>query len=435
MISFGERASEFFQVDYTFPDPKVPRVPLHDALVRTKLTPQLNSLVPDMAEEVSWAFDTHRGGADFDGEWHEVRVFETMRHIVGGVANRVFVGLPFCRNPELVNNGMAFAIDISLTAAILKQFWKPLRPLIAPLVTIPTRIHTWRFRKILISEIDRRLRNYSEQHNGHEDDGSSTESEPNDFLRWSIQQAKATGDPYTWRSKTLADRILMVNFAAIHTSSFILTDAVLNFVSSKAEYLDEIRNEITSVLAAHGGHWNGRALSQLEKLDSAIRESARFSAIVSTGLSRTVVAKDGLTTPSGAHLPRGSKVSVPANCIMRNEKVYAEAETFKPFRFFDRRNSNQHINGDDNEERKADDARRARNSFPTTNPDYLVFGYGRHTCPGRFFAAAELKLILAHALLRYDFEMLPRRPEGSWVGVMSVPLLKATIRVKRRKEA
>ncbi|KAI5866717.1 putative cytochrome P450 [Durotheca rogersii] len=433
VLGFSERAFEFFQVDYTFIDPVIPRVPLHEGLLRAKLTPQIGSLVPDLAEEVAWAFETHWGGAGTDEKWREVCVFETMRHIVGGVANRAFVGLPFCRDPELVNNGMAFAIDIPLSSTIIKLVWKPLRPLVAPLATIPNRIHTWRFRKILISEIDRRLRNYDKHQSGPEASEPPTEREPNDFLQWSIEQAKARGDPYMWRSKTLADRILAVNFATIHTTSFTLTEAVLDLVSSKAEYIDEIRDEITSVLAAHGGRWNKHALGQLKKLDSAIRESARFSSIVSIGLGRAVVAEGGLTTPSGVHLPRGTKVSVPAYCIMRDEGLYVGAETFMPFRFSDQRNSDRRVEGGDNN-RKADNVRRARDALPTTSSDFLVFGHGRHACPGRFFAAAELKLILAHAFVNYDFEILPKKPEGSWVGVTRLPPLKATIRVKRRKK-
>jgi cytochrome P450 len=436
VLGFSERAFDIFQVDYTFMDPTIPRVPLHETLLRMKLTPQIGSLIPDMAEETAWAFDTHWGGADTGDEWREVGVFETMRHIVGSVANRAFVGLPFCRDPELVNNGMAFAIDIPLTSTIIKLVWKPLRPLLAPLITIPNRIHTHRFRKILISEIDRRLRNYEKHQTDPEDSGSPAEREPNDFLQWSIQQAKAAGDPYMWRNTTLADRILMVNFAAIHTTSFTSTEAVLDIVSSNAETVDEIRDEIKSVLAAHGGQWNKRALGQLEKLDSAIRESARYSSIVSIGLGRAVVAEDGLTTPSGVHLPRGTKVSVPAYCIMRDEAAYAGAETFVPFRFSDQRNSQpQAKSGDAANGQKTDHVRRARMALPTTDPDFLVFGYGRHACPGRFFAAAELKLILAHALLMYDFEILPKKPEGSWVGITRLPPLKATIKVKRRKEA
>lgn len=44
----------------------------------------------------------------------------------------------------------------------------------------------------------------------------------------------------------------------------------------------------------------------------------------------------------------------------------------------------------------------------TVTKDFLHFGYGRHACPGRFFAANEIKLILARILLDYDIRM----PDG-----------------------
>ncbi|KAI1173444.1 putative cytochrome P450 [Nemania sp. FL0916] len=422
VLGFSERAFEIFQIDYTFMEPKIPRVPLHEKLLRTKLTPQIGSLVPELAEEAEWAFKTHWGGSEIENDWHEVCVFESMRHVVGGVANRALVGLPYCRDPELVNNGMAFAIDIPLSSTIIKLIWKPLRPLLAPLITLPNRLHTWRFRKLLISEIENRLQIYDK----NQGDSESKIREPNDFLQWSVQQAKAAGDPFMWRKTVLADRILMVNFAAIHTTSFTSTEALLDLVSSKAEYLEEIRQEIISVLAAHGGQWDKRALGQLEGLDSAIRESARFSSIVSIGLGRTVVAEGGLMTPTGIHLPKGTKVSVPAYCIMRDEARYTGSEEFRPFRFYDQRKAME-------KEGNSDHVRLARTALPTTNPDFLVFGHGKHACPGRFFAAAELKLILAHALLHYDFQILPKKPEGSWVGITKLPPLTATIKVKRRK--
>jgi cytochrome P450 len=433
MLSFRDSVYKMLQLDHTFADPTIPRVPIHENLVRTKLTAKIGSLIPDLVEEANWAFERHWGiNAD---EWREICVFDTMCNIAGNMVNRAFVGLPFCRDPELVNNGMAFARDVPVAAALINLVWEPLRPIMAPLITIPNYIHTRKFRKILASEISRRLRNYDE-HRRDPEAKSPAESEPNDFLQWSIQQAKEAGDPYMWRNATLADRILAVNFAAIHTTSFTLTDALLDLVSSKPETLDEIRDEVTSVLALHGGQWNKRALAQLEKLDSAIRESARYSAMVSLALGRVVAAKDGLVTASGVHLPRGTRISVPAYSVMHDEARYAGAETFTPFRFSDQRNSSSShpVNGGDGAP-STDYVRRARNAFPTTSPDYLVFGYGKHSCPGRFFAAAELKLILANALLRYDFEFLPKRPESSWAGLTRIPPLKATIRVKRRTDA
>ena len=48
----------------------------------------------------------------------------------------------------------------------------------------------------------------------------------------------------------------------------------------------------------------------------------------------------------------------------------------------------------------------ANNQFVSVNQSSLTFGYGIHACPGRFFAANEIKMILAHALLRYDVKLV-----------------------------
>lgn len=37
--------------------------------------------------------------------------------------------------------------------------------------------------------------------------------------------------------------------------------------------------------------------------------------------------------------------------------------------------------------------------------DSLAFGYGIHACPGRSFAVAELKLIVAHLIQNYDIRL------------------------------
>lgn len=49
-----------------------------------------------------------------------------------------------------------------------------------------------------------------------------------------------------------------------------------------------------------------------------------------------------------------------------------------------------------------------KHQFVSVSNSSLMFGYGKHACPGRFFAANEIKLVLAKLLLRYEIEM----PEG-----------------------
>jgi cytochrome P450 len=79
--------------------------------------------------------------------------------------------------------------------------------------------------------------------------------------------------------------------------------------------------------------------------------------------------------------------------------------------------------------------KKANYALVSTSADYQPFGHGRHACPGRFFAANELKLLLAYMVLNYDIEMLKERPAGRWVGQTSLPNMKATIKVRRRNVA
>jgi cytochrome P450 len=47
----------------------------------------------------------------------------------------------------------------------------------------------------------------------------------------------------------------------------------------------------------------------------------------------------------------------------------------------------------------------AKSQLVSTSAENLSFGFGNHACPGRFFAANELKLALCHLLLKYDWEL------------------------------
>lgn len=49
-----------------------------------------------------------------------------------------------------------------------------------------------------------------------------------------------------------------------------------------------------------------------------------------------------------------------------------------------------------------------QHQFVAATRENLSWGWGRHACPGRFFAAHEIKLIAAEILLNYDL----RLPEG-----------------------
>lgn len=430
VLSLHESAMDSLQSDYTMGE-RLIREPVHHPLIVTTLTNQTGNLIPDLAEETENSLD-ELWGTD-TGEWRDVCVYTSLQKSIGRVTNRIFVGKPVCRDPELLKQGIALAMDIPLSSQLLRLFPEFIRPLAAAVLMIPNRIHQRAFFKVLRPTIEQRLREYDERHRDPEKN-KALGPEPNDFLQWLVNQAKEMGDPYHMKPSTLALRVQVLNFASIHTSSFAITGAILDLVASRKEIIDELRDEIRTVLAAHGGKWNKRALAQMEKLDSCFRESQRVNSFVTLGLGRRVVAKDGVTTPEGLHIPRGNQVCVPGYAMHHDPEVYEAPDEFRPFRFSDMRKvaEGNGAAAEDKEAAQASYLSRARKQWATTTNDFLGFGHGRGACPGRFFAAAELKLMLAHLVLNYDFEIMEKRPRNMWFALNRVPPMEQTIRVKRR---
>ena len=68
------------------------------------------------------------------------------------------------------------------------------------------------------------------------------------------------------------------------------------------------------------------------------------------------------------------------------------------------------------------------------NLSNMSWGYGSHACPGRWFADAEIKMILVHLLMEYDFEFPAgkSRPGSMEFETQNLPDKTATVMLKRR---
>lgn len=100
------------------------------------------------------------------------------------------------------------------------------------------------------------------------------------------------------------------------------------------------------------------------------------------------VALKDMTLPTGENLPRGSHIMVD-RADLRSPTKYPSPDHFDGHRFL--------------RQRKAGDKFA---QFAQSGPDYNVFGGGRHICPGRYFASNELKLAMAHILLKYEIRLV-----------------------------
>lgn len=433
------------QLDHVVMDSHLMHPPVHHKIVSTLLTRETGNLVPDLLDEIRFTVDK-LWGVDTNA-YRELCVYDVMRPIIGQVTNRVFVGLPLCRDQNLLDAGIAYAQALPFAGLILRFIPSFIRPLLAPLVTLACRLHTRRFYRIITPEITRRLRAYEARAaDTPEARAKAKAEEPNDFLQWSLRYAKETlaGTPYQATAAALAGRVLLLNFASIHTSSFTVTHVLLDLAcaqprSRQRSVLDALRAEIRDVLAAHGGRWNKRALADMRRLDSVFRESQRLNSFIVVATARAVVAREGVLTPSGVRVAPGNTLCGPAYPVFHDAEVYADPEEFKPFRFAEMRaEEDDCANGDGGKAGGGGGGgeayvKKARQAFATTSPEYVAFGHGRHACPGRFFASSELKLMLAYLIMHYDFEPQPSRPENVWFGLTRIPPMQATIRVKRRE--
>lgn len=105
---------------------------------------------------------------------------------------------------------------------------------------------------------------------------------------------------------------------------------------------------------------------------------------------------------------------------MWDEKFYENANTFDPYRFLKKRQT---------------PGQGTHAQLVTPSVEHLGWGLGNHACPGRFFAANEMKVFLCHALLKYDFKLAKGSvPQLRRQGFALHADSSARIAIRRRRE-
>ncbi|KAH9929231.1 cytochrome P450 [Fomitopsis serialis] len=396
-LSFQEATNESLQVDYTL-GPSVHLNPYHIPIVRSNLTRALGGLFPALRDEIDHSFKTAIPDAE---DWTKVNVYGSVMDIVCRTSNRLFVGLPLCRNEDYCALNKKFTIDVFTGARIINLFPNFLKPIAGRLFTnVPKSIR--RGEKHLAPIIEERFK--------HEQ-GDEWEGKPNDMLQWLIDAAE--GEERSIRALVL--RMLTVNIAAIHTSSISFTQALL-MLSADPGYLPALREEVEAIVREEG--WTKGAMNKMRRVDSFLKETQRFLGLGAKSMARK--ALQDFYFSDGTYIPAGTIISAPSHSLHHDGHFYDNPGVFNPFRFARMRD---------------DDGEGTRHQMVATSTDYVPFGHGRHACPGRFFAANELKAMLAHFVVTYDVksERASDAPIGRWFGASLVPDRSAEVLVRKRQ--
>ncbi|KAB2576822.1 putative cytochrome p450 protein [Lasiodiplodia theobromae] len=422
--------------DYSFLTPALLADPYHEHVIHRSLARNLNPLIPAIDAEVRDATD-RAFGLDTT-EWKSVNVWDALLDLVPQVTNRMLVGAPLCRDRSYLAAMVGFTNDVVRNMLLFTFIPAALKPLVGPVLGLPNWLHWKRTARQTLPLVRQRLADMEAKDAGAP--GYENWEEPNDYLSWHIRLARRENRQDELDPVRVTQRITPLNFASIHTTVMTAHATILDLLASDPAdgFLDGLREEAARVWKEEDcdttGTWNKNGLARLLRADSAIRESMRVSAFAQTLVGRKVVAPAGITNAAeGWHVPQGAKLSLPLWGAQHDPDLFDRPDAFDAFRHSREREAWEAKTADERgADRMEEGLRLKQKGMVTTGDTHFPWGHGRHACPGRFFVAHELKMLLAYLVQNYDIKPLAERPKTRWIGMNIVPAVDARIEVRRK---
>lgn len=182
--------------------------------------------------------------------------------------------------------------------------------------------------------------------------------------------------------------------AGSESTATLLTGATFYILTHKAVY-QELTSEIRNGFSSEG-EITLSSISRLEFLDAVIAETLRIYPPVAVTLPRVVPgANGGGEMIDGIFVPEGTTVGVNHFACSRHPDNFSDPEDFAPERWLDKWKNTRPFDRDD------------RNC---SQP----FSYGPRNCLGKNLARAEIRLIMAKMLWRYDLELQTTQQSRNW---------------------
>ncbi|KAK7726335.1 hypothetical protein SLS57_003421 [Botryosphaeria dothidea] len=279
--------------------------------------------------------------------------FATLAPVMAArLSARAFVGEPLCHNREWLDISVMYTVN-AMQAVQRVRHWPPfLRPIVQYLLpefkVIRGQIKA--ARKIIEPEIAERKKKIREANKS-----GKAVPRSSDALEWMDVQA----------GEKPIDKVLMqllMGLVSIHTTSGTTLGLMYDIVSHP-EYIESLRKEAVEVLQEEGG-WTKTALYKMKLMDSCLKESQRRHPMSASAM---------IGVPTWPMNASGSS-------------FYSDPDKFDGHRFLHLREDND-----------------MKWQFITTSTEHFGFGHGKQACPGRFFASNEIKVIVAHLLLMFDW--------------------------------
>ncbi|RSL57416.1 hypothetical protein BHE90_017151 [Fusarium euwallaceae] len=345
--------------------------------IRKSLTQSLGPKLDDIVEEAKMSLVEYIGDCH---EWKNLPMSRLSFDLVTRTANRLLFGTDLARDPDFQELSIDYTTIMFGGANMIRNWPDILKPIVMWWKTDIYKAQA-QARKHLVPIIQQRIA---------AEDRSIAEGKleewdkikPDDAIQWVLD---VTPGPER-RADRLVYRMLHINIAAVHTSSTTFLSAFL-CLATMPDVQDELRQEIIDVFRKEG-KWSKQTLTYLVKLDSFISEALRLCVMSALKMGRITV-KDWEFS-DGTKVPKGVQIFCNHYPLVMDESYVPRPQDFDPWRMYKKRQQDGQAN---------------QHQFVMTSETNLTFGHGKHACPGRFFAANELKTLMCLMLMLYEFRL------------------------------
>ncbi|KAI2912894.1 hypothetical protein CBS147320_10731 [Aspergillus niger] len=347
---------------------------------QVNLNNNLATILPDVIEEMRRAMTRELPPSP---KWQSILAFEKLLRIIGSVSGRVNVGPEISRNAEWLDLYTQYPINFFASISAITQWPRCLRPLVQYTLPQLRRVNTMKARmsEILAPEFEKRRKAKISESN-----------KPNTMLQW------------VWDDSTENDRTdehqsmiqILATVPTTYTVAFAATQALFD-LAARPEYIPIIREEFESVCdSCEEKRLTKEAFGKMSKLDSFLKESQRITPLALVSFERKTL--ENIDLADGTHIPKGSHIAAPSYHIGLDESHFSSPETFDGLRFHNLQQAEFERTGKPS----------TKHQYVTVNESSLHFGYGLQACPGRWFAAIVLKLLLGLMVTEFDVKLMDK---------------------------
>ncbi|KAK2037680.1 cytochrome P450, partial [Colletotrichum somersetense] len=351
---------------------------LFQRVARKQLTRLLSEITQPLSEEADFALDLNLGSstdlvAPAYSNWKAYTMGPVALDVIARVTSRILLDDVLCRDKDWLDITKNFPIQGFIATEALKRKPKMLRGIYNRFNPICIELrNTIQHARDLLGPVIAKRRNDRQEAIAR----GEMVSVLNDAIGWF--EDKAAGSPYDPVSIQMT-----ISTSAIHST----TDLLLKTMYKIAEHpglADELRNELFQLIGTRG--WKKTTIRDLKLLDSVLKEKQRLEPFSSVTLNRFTV--EDVTFSDGTVIPKGVRVGTDTGYRL-SPKYYDSPLKFDPYRFYKWR----------------DTAQDSLAHLVSTSPQQMGFGHEQYACPGRFFAAKEIKIVFVHLLLKYEWKI------------------------------